>query len=133
MMPKVKSFDGEQSIAQMDVTILESRVSQALSQPVTVTEWQVALLGGLDSSPMAGGVYKVMGTAVTPNNTSQSWCLVIKILRSPEGFPMPDGKVVTREMAEDRNNFGYWQREALAAQSDLFVAQPSAINPNSTA
>ncbi len=124
MMPKIGTFDGEQAIAQMDEALLENMVSRLLARPVKVTDWQVTLLGGLDSSPMAGGVYKVAGTAVTPTNQTHVWCLVVKILRSPEGFFMPDGTSVTKEMAEDRNNFGYWQREALAAQSDLFDNLP---------
>jgi hypothetical protein len=124
MMPQVEAFDGKQAIAQMDVEQLEGIVSRALADSVTVTEWQITLLGGLDSSPFAGGVYKVKGQAVTSANQTRDWCVVVKILRSPEGFTMPDGRCINREMAEDQHNFGYWQREALAAQSNLFDNLP---------
>ncbi|MCA9928511.1 MAG: phosphotransferase [Anaerolineales bacterium] len=127
MMPKIGTFDGEQAIAQMDEALLENRAGQLLGRPLQVTDWQVTLLGGLDSSPMAGGVYKVAGTAVTAAKNSLDWCLVVKILRSPEGLTMPDGTPLTKEMAEDPNNFGYWRREALAAQSDLFNDLPAGL------
>jgi len=128
MMSKVDSFIGKQAIAQMDIAQLENIVSYALAEPVTMTEWQVTLLGGLDSSPMAGGVYRVDGTAVTRTNISQNWCVVVKILRSPAGMTMPDGTLITREMAEDQHFFGYWQREALAAESDLLINLPEGLH-----
>jgi hypothetical protein len=127
MMPQVEAFDGKQAIAQMDVEQLEGIVSRALADSVTVTEWQITLLGGLDSSPFAGGVYKVKGQAVTSANQTRDWCVVVKILRSPEGFTMPDGRCINREMAEDQHNFGYWQREAFVAQSDLFDDLPPGL------
>ena len=127
MMPQVEAFDGKQAIAQMDVEQLEGIVSQALAEAVTVIDWQVTLLGGLDSSPLAGGVCLVAGTAVTPTHQTRDWRVVVKILRSPEGVMIPDGRCITRDMAEDQTNFVYWQREALAAQSDLFDALPDGL------
>lgn len=127
MLPQPESFTTGRAFANLDVELLNPIVSCVLSEPVTAVAWQVTLLGGLDSSPMAGGVYKVAGTAVTPANQSHNWCVVVKILRSPEGFAMPDGTLVTQEMAENQHHFGYWQREALAAQSDLFDNLPTGI------
>jgi hypothetical protein len=127
MMPQVEAFDGKQAIVHMDVAELDSIVSQALAETVTVKNWQVTLLGGLDSSPFAGGVYLVAGTAVNAANQTRDWRVVVKILRSPEGVMMPDGSCITREMAEDQHNFGYWQREGLAAQSDLFDDLPAGL------
>ena len=127
MMPQVETFDGQQAIAQMDIEELESIVGQALVEPVSVTEWGITLLGGLDSSPFAGGVYKVAGQAVDNINQTHNWSVVVKILRSPEGLTMPDGTTITHEMAEIQNNFAYWQREALAAQSDLFDDLPDGL------
>ena len=63
MMPHMESYAGAEALTHMDVTQLGTIVSQSLAEPVTVTNWQVTLLGGLDSSPMAGGVYQVSGTA----------------------------------------------------------------------
>ena len=100
MMLQVETFDGKQAIARMDVEELEIVVSKVFAKPVTVLDWQVTLLGGLDSSPFAGGVYRVDGTACTDH--TRSFCLVVKILRSPEGFTMPDGRCITRGMAEDQ-------------------------------
>jgi hypothetical protein len=120
-------YDGAQAIAVMDVAQLEKIVCQAVAMPVTVTTWQVTLLGGLDSSPMAGGVYKVTGTAVTPANITCEWCVVAKILRSPEGFTMPDGTLISREMAEAPDHFGYWRRELLAAESELLDQLPAGL------
>ena len=77
MVPEIVSRDGTHLIAHMDVTELTKIVCQAAAMPVTVTDWQVDMLGGLDSAPMAGGVYKVTGTAVTLANTSLDWCLVV--------------------------------------------------------
>jgi hypothetical protein len=127
MMPEIVSRDAAQAIAQMDMAQMEKIVCQTLGLPVTVTEWQVDLLGGLDSGPMAAGVYKVAGTAVTPANNSLDWHLVVKILRSPEGFTLPDGTTLSREMVETPNNFGYWQRERLVAQSDLLEQLPAGL------
>lgn len=127
MMPEIVSRDPAQAIAQMDMAQMEKIVCQMLGLPVTVTEWQVDLLGGLDSGPMAAGVYKVTGTAVTPANNSLDWRLVVKILRSPEGFTMPDGTTLTREMVETPTNFVYWQRERLVAQSDLLEQLPAGL------
>lgn len=124
MIPQVKAFDGRQAIARMDVKQLEGIVSRSLADCVTVTKWQITLMGGLDSSPFAGGVYQVAGQAMTSTNQTRDWCVVVKILRSPEGFTMPDGRCITRDMAEEQNNFAYWQREALAAQSNLFDDLP---------
>ena len=127
MMPQVETFDGKQAIAQIDVAQIEDIVSQALAESVTVTEWQVTLLGGLGSSPFAGGVYQVAGQAVNAANQTQDWHVVVKILRSPQGLTMPDGTQVTHDMAEDQDNFGYWRREVLAAQSDLFDQLPVGV------
>ncbi|HRQ42445.1 MAG TPA: hypothetical protein PLD25_31400 [Chloroflexota bacterium] len=127
MLPPIETDTAEQAIAQIEAAQLTAIASRALAEPVTVTAWQVALLGGLDSSPLAAGVYQVWGTAVTAHNISRNWRVVAKILRSPAGFPLPDGRVVTREMAEDQHSFGYWQRERLAAQSDLFYHLPSGL------
>lgn len=127
MIPQVEAFDGKQAIARMDVKQLEGIVSRALADCVTVTEWQTILMGGLDSSPFAGGVYKLDGQAVNAANLTRDWRVVVKILRSPEGLTMPDGTTITRDMAEEQNNFGYWQREALAAQSDLFDDLPPGL------
>ncbi len=124
MLPTIEPCSREQALAQLDAATLNTIVSQALAEPVTIVDWQVTLLGGLDSSPMAGGVYKLAGTAITPSNITQNWNVVVKILRSPEGITMPDGTCITREMAEDKHHFGYWQREALAAQSELFDNLP---------
>ncbi|MBE2220884.1 MAG: phosphotransferase [Anaerolineae bacterium] len=127
MIPKMKSNAVVEALTHMDVKQLETIVSQSLAEPVIVTDWQVTLLGGLDSSPMAGGVYKMAGTAVSHTNHIHKWQVVIKVLRSPEGVAMPDGTCVTREMAEDQHHFGYWQREALAAQSSLFDNLPAGM------
>ncbi len=127
MMPKAEPFAGEQAVAHMDPAELETIVSAALAAPAMVTDWQVTLLGGLDSSPMAGGVYKVAGTAVTPTHTSQKWSIAVKILRSPEGITMPDGTQITQAMAENQRHPGYWQREAFVAQSDLLSHLPAGL------
>ncbi|MBK8900777.1 MAG: phosphotransferase [Anaerolineaceae bacterium] len=127
MMPETIARDGAQAIAQMEVVALEKIVYQAIDQPVTVKNWQVDLLGGLDSGPMANGVYKVTGTAVTAAQTSLDWCLVVKILCSPEGLIMPDGTTLTKEMVEAPDNFGYWRREMCVAQSSLSDELPAGL------
>ncbi|NJN55788.1 MAG: hypothetical protein HC804_14215, partial [Anaerolineae bacterium] len=108
MMPQIKPYTGEQAVAQMDTSQLESIVSNSLAEPVTICDWQVTSLGGLDSSPMAGGVYRLEGTAVTRTHKTRNWCVVVKILCSPAGLIMPDGTHITPEMAEDQSHFGYW-------------------------
>ncbi|MCB0032732.1 MAG: phosphotransferase [Anaerolineales bacterium] len=127
MMPSLESYTAVETLQQMDGQQLTHIVSRALSEPVTLAQWHVTLLGGLNSSPMAGGVYKLSGTAVTANHTPKKWCVVVKILRSPEGMTMPDGTYITREMAEDRNHFGYWQRERLVAESGLLDELPAGL------
>ena len=119
MMPEIVTHNAAQALAELDEAQLNEMVRRVMGTPVTVTAWQAQLLGGLDSSPIPGGVYKLTGTAVTPTHNSLDWCLVIKILRSPEGLTLPDGTTLTKEMAETPNNFGYWPREALVAQSSL--------------
>ena len=127
MLTTVNSDLMLQQLQQMDVAELAPIVSQVLGQSVVISGWQVSLLGGLDSSPMAGGVYLMAGTAVIPNNATQNWHVVVKILRSPAGMTMPDGTCVTPEMAENQHHFGYWQRELMAAQSDLFDHLPTGL------
>ncbi|MCA9923832.1 MAG: hypothetical protein KC419_14055 [Anaerolineales bacterium] len=81
--PRPFLLAGEQAIAEMDAAQLAEIVGEALAEPMTVTDCQATLLGGLDSSPMAGGVYKVAGTAVTLINANCEWTVVVKILRPP--------------------------------------------------
>ena len=68
MLPQIKPFAFEQALAGLSADQLAPIVSRLLAEPVQVTDWQVTLLGGLDSSPMAGGVYRLSGTAVTSSN-----------------------------------------------------------------
>ncbi len=127
MLTSVKVDQIMQQLQQIDVAELTPIVSRTLGESVIVQDWHVTLLGGLDSSPMAGGVYRMAGTAVTPTNTVQTWNVVVKILRSPEGVTMPDGTCVTRKMAENQRHFGYWQRESWVAQSDLLDNLPAGL------
>ncbi len=53
MMPQVRAFSGKQAIVQMAAKELEIIVGKAFAELATVTDWQVTLLGGLDSSPDA--------------------------------------------------------------------------------
>jgi hypothetical protein len=76
---------------------------------------------------MAGGVYAVTGTAVTPSNIHHTWRVIVKRLCSPAGVVMPNGMRISREMAEDQANFGYWKREALVAQSGLLDELPPGL------
>ncbi|MEJ2750996.1 MAG: hypothetical protein P8183_24275, partial [Anaerolineae bacterium] len=135
MLSQTDTKAAKQAIEQMDHRELGVIVSRALAEPVTVTDWQAALLGGLDSSPMAGGVYAVTGTAcaepaevaVSPNDIHCTWRIIVKRLCSPAGFVMPDGTPISREMAEDQAHFGYWKREALVAQSGLLDDLPDGL------
>ncbi|MCA9916601.1 MAG: phosphotransferase [Anaerolineales bacterium] len=127
MMPEIVTHNAAQALAELDEAQLNEMVRRVVGTPVTVTAWQAQLLGGLDSSPIPGGVFKLTGTAVTPTHNSLDWCLVVKILRSPEGLTMPDGTTLTKEMAETPNNFGYWPREALVAQSSLPDELPTGL------
>ena len=112
-----------QAIAPIDVEALEIIVSRALAKPIEVLDWQVTLLGGLDSSPMAGGVYRVTGTACSKVADqlaiTHEWDVVVKVLRSPAGMIMPDGTMIPKEMADDQQGFSFWQRESFVAQSNF--------------
>ena len=128
MSPSTSIHHLDQALRQLDVATLNTIVSQALDEVMIVSDWQAKLLGGLDSSPMGGGVYQVSGIAVSANSAqTHEWNVVVKILRSPKGVTMPDGTYITHEMAEDQQHFGYWQREALAAQSDLHDNLPTGM------
>jgi hypothetical protein len=115
-------------LQQMDMAELNTIVSQVLGEQVSVQTWQATLLGGLDSSLIAGGVYRVQGTAVTANNSQRDWSSFVKYLRSPEGLPLPDGTTLSREYAEIQNAFLYWRREALVADSDLWAHLPAGLS-----
>lgn len=127
MLPQAQSTTADPISETVKADELAGIVNRALSEPVRVLAWQVSLLGGLDSSPLAGGVYRVWGTAVTHTNVTKEWSVVVKILRSPTGLTLPNGKTITPEMAENQSNFGYWQREVMVAQSDLFAALPKGL------
>lgn len=127
MLPRIDPRTVEGTINHMDAGYLQPIVDRALGETVTVQDWQATLLGGLDSSPFAGGVYRVSGTAGTGMQRTRPWSVVVKVLRSPQGLVMPDGTHITREMAEDQRSFGYWRRELLAAQSGLLEGLPPGL------
>ena len=62
-----------QHIQQTEPAELNVIVGRALGEPLKVTSWQTNLIGGLDSSPFAGGVYRVSGSAVTMNDGQRDW------------------------------------------------------------
>ena len=132
MLAQIDVAGVEQAIAQIDIEVLESIVSRALSQPIEVLNWQITLLGGLDSSPMAGGVYRLTGTArakvAGQMPISHEWDVVVKVLRSPAGMIMPDGTMIPQEMADDQQGFSFWQRESFVAQSDLGDSLPAGLS-----
>ena len=107
------------ALANLTAALLEEVVGRAKGQLVTIKTWRVNLLGGLDSSPFAGGVYRLDGPAVTTTGRNTDWTIVLKIVRSPEGVTMPDGSTVSASAAEDQGSFAYWRREAICAQMDL--------------
>lgn len=127
MLSPLEPLDVEQRIKRMGAGRLAPIVSRSLGETVTVQEFQASPLGGLDSSPFAGGVYRICGTARTQSHEARTWSVVVKILRSPAGLTMPDGTHITRQMAEEATGFGYWRRELLAAQSDLLDHLPPGL------
>lgn len=124
-----RSFVAPNVPALLDAASLNPVVSQALGREVTVTSWAIEPLGALDfSSPTASPVYCAKGTAIDMAQRSQSWSLVAKTFKSPEGVVLPDGFMISREMVEDERSFGYWRRELLAAQSTLPDELPSGLS-----
>ena len=122
-------------LEQVDMAELSAMVSQTLNEPVRVQTCKVEHLGGLDSSLLAGGVYRVGGTAVSTSSgqgisakeCQRDWAIFVKILRSPEGFPLPDGSTLSREYAETQNAFIYWRREAFIADHTLLTDLPAGL------
>ncbi len=135
MMPPTTPMMFQTTLETMNTAELSGIVSRTLGKPVTVTDCQATLLGGLDSSPVAGGVYEVSGTAtsagsgqaVTTDDIAHNWRIVAKRLCSPAGFPLPDGTTLGREWAENQSGFLYWRREALAADSELLTNLPAGL------
>ncbi len=129
MMQLEKIVKPREMIANMNAATMADIVSRAQGQTTSVTAWQVASLGNIDSSiqPASGGVYRVWGSGTTTGALDLDWYLVVKILKSPAGFTMPSGLRITQEIAEDPASFGYWRREALAAQSNLLADLPGEL------
>ena len=127
MFPKIDADQVVQQLQQMDAAELSAIVSRALGEQVRVERWQAILLGGLDSSLFAGGVYRVSGTAVAANNSQCDWAVFVKNLRSPEGLSLPDGTTLSRERAEIQDAFIYWRREAFVADSNLLSKLPAGL------
>jgi hypothetical protein len=117
------------AVDQMDATKLAEIVSQALDKSVTVPEWQVRMLSNADDStnPLAVGVYRVSGTAVTEaNGSDHAWALILKILANPVGKGT-DRMSVTSEVVENPRVAFFWKREALVGQSDLLSSLPPGL------
>ena len=89
MMPPVETFDGKQAIAEMDSEQLETVVSRALAESVTVTEWHITLLGELDDSPFAGGVYKVAVAGYLAGLRAAGWAGDEALIWEAYGCAMP--------------------------------------------
>ena len=94
----------------------------------TIDAWHAELLyaPGAVFNPSNGGVYRVAGTA-RDADTSVPWSLIVKVLRSPAGMPLPDGEVFPPDLAEDPTLFNYWKREALAYTAGLLDDLPGGL------
>src|SRR5262245_2196184 len=115
-----------------DRATLEPLVRAALAdERASVTDWTIAPVGyAADTrSPINGGVYRARGTAAI-GSEQRAWSLIIKVVHSPAGLPIPEGggAVFSVEVAEDANGFSYWQREPLAYCSGLLADLPAGIS-----
>lgn len=113
----------------IDAACLNVVVSRALQTPVQVIGWQLRMLTDYahEIKPNAAGVARVYGTATTATGEQRDWAVILKILKSPAGMVMPNGLVITQDMADDRRQFGYWQREAMMLQSELPDSLPHGL------
>lgn len=127
MIAPPRLASAEPALRRLPLSDLAPIVSRALRRPVTVTSRSITLLGGLDSSPMAGGVYKVAGSADATDGATHPYTVVVKILRSPAGLTLPDGAPIPRAMIDDPRGFAYWRRETLVAQSAFGNRLPAGL------
>lgn len=113
----------------IDAACLNAVVSKALKASVHVIDWKLQMLTDYahEIKPNAAGVARVYGTARTATGEQRDWAVILKMLKSPAGMVMPNGLVITQAMADDRRQFGYWQREAMVLQSELPDSLPHGL------
>lgn len=108
--------------------LLATPLERLLGTPARLRGWKVTPLSTPDPGiPGMAAVWRVTGQSVTADGRVHAWSLIVKDLRSPAGFVLPDGRTLTPAMAEDATAFGYWRREALLAQSGLRKTLPDGL------
>jgi hypothetical protein len=106
--------------------LLNPVVSKVLQASVQVNHWTTRPLTDYTHEVRLGGagVSRIGGTATTAAGVQRAWSVILKVLKSPAGMPLPDGTTVTQAMADDRQAFAYWRREAAAYESGLLAGLP---------
>lgn len=109
--------------------LLNPVVSRALQAPVHVNHWTARPLTDYTHEVRLGGagVSRIAGTATTAAGEQRDWSVILKVVKSPAGMPLPDGTTVTPAMAADRRAFAYWRREAAAYESGLLAGLPHGL------
>lgn len=109
--------------------LLAMPLESLLGAPARLCGWQVTPLSTPDPGiPGMAAVQRITGQSFGDNGRAHDWSLIVKELRSPAGFALPDGRTLTPAMAEDPTTFGYWRREALLAQSGLRNTLPAGLD-----
>jgi hypothetical protein len=103
----------------VDRSTLTPLVRQVLaSADAEVVDWQVqSIHGGLGVAFGTNIIYRFSGTAQTPTEM-HPWSLVLKVFKEPDAPTAPADATV------DTTHSGYWKREILTYQSDLFEHLP---------
>lgn len=112
------------SLDRAEITLIVRRALE--DDGVEVDAWDVHPLGYDFTSPISGGLHRVIGTA-HGSNRRLSWSLVHKAVRSAAGVEMPNGEVVPRDLPDDPSFFGYWKREPLIYGAGLLEDLPGGL------
>lgn len=109
-----------------DATVLPP-VRRALGDAAAaLADWRHEPLVYTDRTPIAGGVYRVVGRARS-RGAVVPWSLILKIARAPAGRSWPDGRVAPEGWGMDPSHAQYWRREAAAYRSGLLDDLPPGV------
>ena len=119
------------AVGGLDGRRLAPLVRRALGCPtLDVVDWRHAQIAYLDTNPVSLGLFRLSGTArdgATDGATAVPWSLILKVVRSPSGVALRDGRRLPVGYGVDPAHDQYWRREVHAYQSRLLAALPAGL------
>ena len=125
--------DGAAQRVQREVEGIERQrltplVRRALERPtLDVVEWQYRQISYLETNAVSLGLYRLSGTARdagADGAPAVPWSLVLKVMRSPSGVTLPNGRTFPAGYGVHPSHDQYWRREIHAYRSALLQSLP---------